>query len=566
MDGKGERVPVKQQDDYDGDEVVEAAVIASSTSSPAIIKGEMQPPAYRDWHFSVLFFVQMAAIAATAISFGPAMFESLTTETDDYDNSNSNYNNNNSYDNNNQGGNRFLAVSSKLSTSDMIFFFVGSLLAASVVVMSVFRVMIHYPLEVIKVSFFMAPVTFGAVALVILAASAAGNNEDGGGDVDVNTAIVGSFWAMGAFFSIISICYYFCYKRFMPFAAVNLQAALSAVRANMGLFFLSVGALFVIYAWTILWVIAMGGILYHDQQKEQVPCSQYYDDDTVDHPTGMCDQQPNAIAITMLVLCFYWTQQVIQNTVHTTTAGTVGSWWVQPAEDNFARNNGGGGCCGQDVSDSLHRSCTYSFGSICLGSLLVAILQTLEAMARNNRNRRDVLSIVLQCIIMCFRAWLEYFNSWAFCYVGIYGYSYVEAGRKVIELFKSRGWTTFITDRLIFRVLLMANWGIAALTGALCVLLMLFLAFSKLDRNDWAPALVAAFWFGFVVGLIVSNTVLFVVESATRTVMVCFAEQPMMVEGGRPMLQNLKETYAATYPDIFRFDVELENRPERNVV
>jgi len=416
---------------------------------------------------------------------------------------------------------------------------------------------------VIKISFFVAPVTFGVVGLLMLIVSAPSSDDDEG---DVHGSIAGSFWLMAAVFSLMSICYYYCYQRFMPFAAINLKTALTAVRANMGLFFLSVGALFAIYAWSIMWAIAMGGIMYHDQQKEQVPCSQKYNDDYVSHD-GMCDQQPNAIAITMLVLCFYWTQQVIQNTVHTTTAGTVGSWWVRPAEVDYQSS---GGCCGQDVSDSLYRSCTYSFGSICFGSLLVAILQTLENMARNNRNRRDILSIVIQCLIMCLRAWLEYFNSWAFCYVGIYGYDYVTAGRKVIELFKARGWTTLITDRLVFRVLIMANLGTAALSGALCVLLMLFLGINKFhSKDDWSIALVIAFWVGFVIGLIISNTVLFVVESAVRTVMICFCEQPMMdPQQARPELQELKETYAATYPDIFRFgrarpDMEMA---ERNVV
>mmetsp|Transcript_25119 Transcript_25119/g.69445 ORF Transcript_25119/g.69445 Transcript_25119/m.69445 type:complete len:331 (+) Transcript_25119:895-1887(+) len=327
----------------------------------------------------------------------------------------------------------------------------------------------------------------------------------------------------------------------------------------MGLFFLSVGSLFVIYAWSILWGIAMAGIVYHDQQKDQVPCSDVYNDDYTEHP-GMCDQQPNVVAVTVLVLCFYWTQQVIQNTIHTTTAGAVGSWWVQPIDPD---SNYDGGCCGVDTTDSLYRSCTYSFGSICFGSLLVAIMQTLESMARNNRNRRDILSMVIQCLIICLRSWLEYFNSWSFAYVGIYGYDYLTAGRKVIELFKARGWTILITDRLVFRVLLMANLGSAAVSGLVCVTIMFFLGFNKFRNDEWAAALVVAFWVGFVIGLIISNTVLFVVESAVRTVMICFAEQPAMdPQCAQPILQELKQTYAATYPDVFRFsrDAEMESR------
>ena len=37
---------------------------------------------------------------------------------------------------------------------------------------------------------------------------------------------------------------------------------------------------------------------------------------------------------------------------------------------------------------------------------------------------------------------------------------------EVLRLFRERGWTTFISDRLVFRVLLLANLGVAAVTGA----------------------------------------------------------------------------------------------------
>ena len=37
----------------------------------------------------------------------------------------------------------------------------------------------------------------------------------------------------------------------------------------------------------------------------------------------------------------------------------------------------------------------------------------------------------------------------AFVYVGSYGYSYLEAGKNFITLFKNRGWEAIITDDLI---------------------------------------------------------------------------------------------------------------------
>ena len=258
-DGKGTMMPVKQSED--ADDVATVVTSEKDNNSPGvafeaepvtieIMKGEVQPPAFRDGFFAILFFVQVAAVAGTAIAFGPAWMGNQK-ESDNDENQDNNINNNNL---DSQG-----SSSSSWTYTDTIFFLVGTFLAATVVTMSAFRVMIRYPLTVIQVSFFLAPVSFAFVALLVLANSKP-TQEDPNGDVhdskptqedpngDVHDSIVGVFWGIAAVFSLYSLSFYYCYKRFMPFAAVNLKVALIAVRANMGLFGLSVGSVFAIYA------------------------------------------------------------------------------------------------------------------------------------------------------------------------------------------------------------------------------------------------------------------------------------------------------------------------------
>jgi hypothetical protein len=78
-------------------------------------------------------------------------------------------------------------------------------------------------------------------------------------------------------------------------------------------------------------------------------------------------------------------------------------------------------CCSPGVYSSLYRSLTYSFGSICMGSLLEAFVTALRVMiqsARNQSNERDdggfgaVLLCLLECIAKCLEDVLEYFNQW----------------------------------------------------------------------------------------------------------------------------------------------------------
>ena len=168
----------------------------------------------------------------------------------------------------------------------------------------------------------------------------------------------------------------------------------------------------------------------------------------------------NGGIIFALLICFYWAHQVISNVVHVTTAGTVGTWWFNPPLANS--------CCSSGVSSSLKRATTFSFGSICLGSLLVAILQAIRAIVHSARNSDDGIVVCLaDCILGCLEAIMEYFNRWAFIYVGLYGYNFMDAGRNVIRLFKSRGWTMIINDDLVSNVLFFQSLGIGAVCGGI---------------------------------------------------------------------------------------------------
>ncbi len=49
--------------------------------------------------------------------------------------------------------------------------------------------------------------------------------------------------------------------------------------------------------------------------------------------------------------------------------------------------------------------------------------------------------------------------------MGIYGFSYLEAGRNVVQLFENKGWTVIITDDLCDRALFMVSLGVGFVTG-----------------------------------------------------------------------------------------------------
>lgn len=129
-------------------------------------------------------------------------------------------------------------------------------------------------------------------------------------------------------------------------------------------------------------------------------------------------------------------------------------------------------------------------------------------------------------------------------YVGLYGYSYVEAGKNVFNLFRHRGWSTIISDALIHRML-----------GMMCLCIALVNALSAaiwtLGSSDSDVMWVSAF-FAFFMGLLMSSMTFGVLVSAVDSIIVLWAEAPAEFKDNHPHLcQELEDTWAQAWPDVF---------------
>jgi len=231
------------------------------------------------------------------------------------------------------------------------------------------------------------------------------------------------------------------------------------------------------------------------------------------------------------LLSFYWTLQVIQNVIHVTSAGTIGTWWFTPSEANSFFSPG--------LRDSMFRATSYSFGSICFGSLIVAFVKALRQLAHMARDNDEcqVLLCLVDCLLGCLEEIIEYFNKWAYVYVGLYGYSYLEAGKNVMQLFQNKGWTTIITDDLVENVLFMVSVGIGLITGLLGYGMAL-LHKQQLQNAGFDDIGLMGFIIGLLVGFLLSSIVMSVISSAVNTIIVLFAEAPMEFQHTHPELSG----------------------------
>lgn len=258
---------------------------------------------------------------------------------------------------------------------------------------------------------------------------------------------------------------------------------------------------------------------------------------------------------------FFWTQQVITNIQHTIVASMIGTWWYTPTDANSCWDDG--------LNHALWHSLTYSFGSICMGSLLVALVQGLKYFLRSLRQSFDCCECLLDCCLSCLEDMVQYFNSWAYTNIGIHGDSYVTSGRSVMALFDKVGWDAIIHDELASVVLWFLKVTIALLTGfvgwwyvnvtdtssyeppdASGNSTRVFAQVLGTNDSDDDDANTVAFIASTMIGYFISSIMMELVHSAVHGVIVCLAEAPALFHYHHPQLaDDLVVAWKECYPE-----------------
>jgi len=139
-----------------------------------------------------------------------------------------------------------------------------------------------------------------------------------------------------------------------------------AIKANIGVTFFAYFFTILAECWTMIWALAFLGVAFLGTTTNTTDAPVACDDDYAPCPTTTnttAVSEGNNWKICLVVLSYFLTHQVIQNSVHVTVAGVVKAWWSKPAGNGSCCQS----CCGSDVTGAFIRTITTSFGSICLG-------------------------------------------------------------------------------------------------------------------------------------------------------------------------------------------------------
>lgn len=469
---------------------VQGTTVSASGNSPFEVK--QQPTKCRDPIFAVLLYVNVGIIAALAVLYGSSPFQDVDANAANDDE----------------------AVKVNYTPFINVAFIVGGV--GLVLSSLALQLLICIPSILIKVAL------IGNIVLCFAIAAAA---------FYFGILIMAIFGLIGA---LITCCYTYCIWSRIPFATANLKTATSAVKSNCGVTFLAYIVVVAAFAWTMLWTLVMVGVQDSLQTCEQVD------------GVNVCSK-PNYLYLFLLFVSYFFTHQVLQNTIHTTIAGVVGTWWFVPSESGF---------CGKAVCGSFFRTITTSFGSVCFGSLIVAIIQAIRQLvesARQNDEIGNALSCCIDCILGIIESLVEYFNKWAYVYVGLYGFGYCEAGKSVMQLFRDRGWEAVIADDIVGTVLSFLSLGAGIITAGIGVLIAdqsgWFDEMIAIDENMAVFAKILCGIIGFIVGFALCAIVMGVISSAVNASIVLFAEAPAEFESNYPELsREMRSAYGEAHP------------------
>ncbi|KAM7207635.1 Plasma-membrane choline transporter domain containing protein [Naviculisporaceae sp. PSN 640] len=344
------------------------------------------------------------------------------------------------------------------------------------------------------------------------------------------------YWSGGIVFLIFSILTIICFISWIPripFSALMLQTSIDIAKRHGHVYMVSaVGGLLgaVFAAWYSVTLVAV--YVKYQPDPNNAACRQ---------GAGGCGSGKVIGLIFFLTFAAYWISEWLKNTIHTTIAGVYGSWYFNSRNYPTKVTRG-----------ALKRSLTYSFGSISLGSLVVAIINFLRHLCsvaqQNASSQGDILGTILFCIVGCLIGILDwavqFLNRYAFAHIALYGKAYIPAAKDTWSMIKDRGIDALINECLIGPVLSIGAMFVGYASAFLAYLYMVFTAPAYNSGGGLTPVVVA---FAFLIGLQICNIFTTPLSSGIDTIFVAMAWDPEVMMRDHP---DLYHQMVAVYPHV----------------
>jgi len=344
------------------------------------------------------------------------------------------------------------------------------------------------------------------------------------------------YWSGGIVFLLFSIFYVIAFISWIPripFSVVMLQTAIDVAKKFGHVYVVSLigGLLAAAFgAWYSVTLVSV--YVQYTPNQNNAQCR---------NGAGGCSNGKVIGLLVFITFAMYWISEFIKNYIHVTISGVYGAWYFNPNNPSKGATRG-----------AAKRAATYSFGSISLGSLIVAIIQFMRQLCsvaqQNAAGDGNIVGVVLFCILGCLISLLnwavEFLNRYAFSYIALYGKSYIAAAKDTWKMIKDRGIDALVNECLIGPVLSMGSTFIAYACALLAYLYLIFTSPAYNANGGYTPVVVA---FAFPIGLQICNIFTTPLSSGIDTIFVAMAWDPEVLMREHP---DLYHRMIAVYPHV----------------
>jgi len=207
---------------------------------------------------------------------------------------------------------------------------------------------------------------------------------------------------------------------------------------------------------------------------------------------------------------FLWTVALISALFKMSVAGGVASWYFNREKSH-----------GSATLRSLGRGLTKSFGSLALGSLILAVVELvnciLNQLQKANAKNKVMLAILccVRCLFSCVQRFVQFIDNFVYIHIAMYGDSFCTSAKSVTSLIERHMFTAVMVDFLGSFVLFVGK----ILGCGLCILFSVLLM-NYTGRNISGVIISFVGVFSFVIFSIFA----YMISFGVSTVMVCYLE------------------------------------------
>jgi len=339
----------------------------------------------------------------------------------------------------------------------------------------------------------------------------------------------------GAFFTCcggcMCYCTWCCYRDLIPLT-IEVIATVTSIMVRY---------------WSMLWVSACGavaGVLWSFLCSATVLAVHgWYTRTMATTPASQIevDSKIENIPYFVFMVIYFWGGYVAFNTCHVAFAGVFGSWY-------FGKDNS------STVCKSFKTAVTTAFGSICLGSLIIAVIRAMEELMKKMKKDAEeegntavqIIACVLQCIIGCIGDILEWISTYVFVQVAVRGVGFCAGAQATYAL-------ATISNLIYVVSAILVGW-VVGLGSMLCGLSGAAFAGAIGYFTCGVPgfclyvAIMGAL-FGCLSGLMAGGSAVGVMNSGATTILMCWAERPDILAKTNPTIHHRFEEKIAHVRD-----------------